>query len=171
MSCAIYNLLFLEWRPWLNRNSFSMGIGFGGDIYSMEGSQRLAKQNGNIILTDYPEGITPQKTTINYPFVCLTPLYRIDLGKPENRIALHIGPIVKFNFKGRLSAIGKNEMGEEVSYASKSLPLRPVTVDLSAFLYYKYICIYAQYSPCKIFKAGRGPQINTLSVGVGLRLY
>lgn len=148
-----------------SNNKHEIGLGFGIDWknYRMTGRTRFGSdESGNLIFTDYKQGVDPKFSRIKV-FSLTVPLkYRYHFTR---KFSAGLSAIVNFNTyastKTRYMEDGKN-----AKEMNKNIHQRPVTMDLQATVRWHSISIYAKYSPCSVLRSDFGPNFKGFSVGL-----
>ncbi len=154
----------LEWAyyPGTSDLSLSWGIGLNWKNYRMTGHTRFMKQDGMVMLGDYPEGADIKFSRLKVFSLTLPLMLRYDFTR---KIDFSFGPVVNFNTHASLKTRYTLE-GKKVKETAKDLHQNRVTVDVMAHFSVGTIGIYAKYAPCKVLNTEWGPDFRGFSAGM-----
>ncbi len=145
---------------------FSLGMGIDWRRITAHDKQlRWAKNDAGVTdLLPYPDADLARGRHSNLALFSLTfPLFiRQKLGSDG---AVWVAPTLRVNTGANLKASWKVD-DQKTTLETRKLGYRPVGFDLMGGVALDGIGIYARWSPSQVFKAGRGPEFNTLTVGL-----
>ena len=155
----------LQWDYKTNKGRDTWSVGFGVDWrnYRMTGHQRFVKDNeGNILLTTYPEGAEPQFSRIKVFSLQVPLLYSHRLAR---KFSLGIGPVLNWNTHSSIKTRYKVN-GEKYKDTAKDARVTPFTVDIMGTIRTPLLDFYVKYSPCHVLNTTFAPKFQSLSFGI-----
>lgn len=144
------------------RNAFRVGVGFTFRSFRMTGRRRFGKVDGNVALTDYPEGAEIDFSRIKVKSTSFVLGYE-RLLKRHSGIGVYA--ILNRNRKANLKTRYVLD-GEKRCEIDKHINQRPVTVDFMLEGHCRWVGLYVKYSPCSVLRTDFGPQFSSLSTGL-----
>lgn len=156
------NALALRYEPKNSPLSFALGIGYARQYYYSAAGTMLAKQDGNVIYTEYPAGSTERssKLRVNSMLIPLTVYVKV-----TKNFGFDFGPELIVNTRSRLTSRYYLESAKHKTIY-KNLPVRPVSYGLFFSVRLFDVRLYARYQPQNVLKDGRGPQFKSLTIGL-----
>ena len=154
-----------EWRPFGEKNVWSIGFGIGWRYYRMSNATYWVKTDNVMGLAPYAAGQDDRVTSMT-AFSLQVPITYTHYFTDEDGWGFTVGGIVNFNTGAH--ATREYSVGDEdFDIDLNKIGQRPVTIDLLAVVRIpSFPDVYCKYSPMKFFKSGRGPEMNQLSFGV-----
>lgn len=153
-----------DFTPEKWKTTFSVGAGINWRNYTLSGHDKLFyKGEDDVVRIIEREGKWSELSSrihtlgISFP-VLIKQSFTKDL-------ALSLGVQVNWNVLCRLNNYYEVE-DEEVSYMTKRIGERPLTVDLMGILHISKVGVYCKYSPMSVLKTDRGPEFKSISLGV-----
>ena len=164
---AFVTLFQLEMTKKKSLQTYSVGFMLDWRQYRFGTNQMLMKNAAeNVVLTDFPEGVSSRSTGVNIFSLSVPVLFRQRFGH-NSKISFSLGPVVNFNVHGSLT--NKYKMGDnEYDITTRHIGYRPITVDVMGVLNLNWIGLYVKYSPMSVFKDWRGPKFQSISFGIYL---
>ncbi len=159
---VIDHLIGMKFYPWQTGTAFSIGFGMTWRNYRMKGKTRFLKEDGNLILSEYPEGADIKFSRIKV-FSLTVPLM-VNQNLSRN-IELSVGPVVNFNTHASLKTVYKMD-GKTEKATDNNIHQNPVTIDLMANIQFKEIGLYFKYSPTNVLNTEFGPKFTSMSAGL-----
>ena len=151
-----------DYTPNNGRSTFSAGLGFDWRNWRMSDDKRFVKDDGNVVITDYPFGANPKFSRIKV-FSLQVPLnYTFNIGKG---FSVGGGPVLNFNTYSSIKTRYYVD-GEKVKDVDKNARVNPITVDIMGYVMTPALNFYVKYSPCNLLKSDHGPKFQTISVGL-----
>lgn len=148
-------------------NKMTLGFGMMWRNWRMtDRNQFVQSANGQIALQPYPADANPRFSRL-HSFMLTMPLTYIHKWKHGWRVA--VGPELCFKSpKDKYNTIKtRYELdGEKHKDITKGVHFTPVTVNLTASVMYKYVGIYARYSPMNVLDTDFGPSFQSFTVGL-----
>lgn len=160
----IEHLLAWEYSPWRNGSSFSIGFGLDWRNYRMTGRTRFIKENENLVLGSYPEGVDINFSRVKVFSLTIPLMFHQVI---YDRISFSLGPVINFNTHASLKTRYKVD-GEKHKLTDNNIHQTPVTVDFMGRLCFRSIGFYVKYSPSNVLKADFGPKFSSMSAGITL---
>lgn len=155
---------------------FSMGLGVNWRNFRMTGRSHFDKDaNENLIVSPYPEeaseiGSSRIKVfSISVPFV-----YAFHLGshwKIGLSTTLNINTFASIETQYRIAdteLVPNETVIHHVKESNSHIHHKPVSVDFGVHLNWRWIGVYAKYSPCKVLNHNFGPSFTPLTVGFSI---
>ena len=158
------NIISWEYSPWRNGNMLSMGFGLNWKNWRMTSRNRFIKDNGNIVIGDYPENADIQFSRIKVFSLTVPLTYTQHI---YDKIYLSVGPIININTHASIKTRYK-ENGVKVKETDSNIHQSPITVDLMANLRFKSIGLYFKYSPNNVLDTDYAPKFKSISTGLTL---
>ncbi len=164
---------------WYNRRQtqyFSLGLSFGWRNFRMTGHSRFLKDDNGILTTAaYPENASKTEFSRIKLFSLGIPFrYTFKLDKNWK---IDLATILNFNTYASVktryeltddSFYPNRTVTHKVKEMTKDLHQIPVSVDFMAQVHWKWLGVYAKYSPCKVLNTDWGPDFTPISVGFSL---
>ena len=148
---------------------FSLGLDFDWRNYRTTGRQRFVQDEAeNLVMTSYPTKASRTYSSRIKTFSVGIPLrYTFVLPKHWR---VDVAAVVRFNtFATAESYYDVPDAAMQVNHHVKEsyshLHQTPVSVDFKARLLWRFIGMYATYSPCRVLNADYGPKFTPFSVG------
>lgn len=164
---GVRNLIGIRWSKGAYTPSFSIGFGYGGQLYAAQEGFMYAKDGSNLILIPADDGSRIRSTDLFVWNFQVPLLFTLPIGRNVEFVA---GAVGCFN----TYAEAKTELEIDKSkYKTlyKGLQQRLFTVELTASL---GICdilgVYASWSPMSLFQAPYGPKLKSWSIGATINL-
>lgn len=146
------------------KNIYMLGAGINWKNFRMTDNNRFIKEGNHVSLGHYPEGATPDFSRIKVFSLSLSPAYRHKLSR---HWAVEFSPGIHFNTYSSIKTRYEQE-GIKHKLLEKGLRVNPISLDLTASLHYRWLGVYAKYSPTPVFRNGFGPDFRTFSFGIVL---
>lgn len=165
-----------RWYTRGDRSYFSVGLAFDWRNYRLTNRTRFVKNDDeSITLAPYPAEATKTHSSRIKTFSVGIPFrYGFVIGKYSS---VDLAAILNFTpYASALSSyeVNDSEMieGETVTHRvndfTKGLHQQKVSVDLMARFHWRWLGVYAKYSPCHVLNPDFGPKFSALSVGLAL---
>lgn len=164
---------------WYTRNRkqyFSMGLGVNWRNFRMTGRSRFDKDtNANLIISPYPEEVSEigssriKVFSISVPFT-----YAFHLG---NQWKVGFSATLNFNTFASIETqyrivdtelVPNETVVHHVKEGDSHIHHQPVSVDFGVLLNWRWLGVYAKYSPCKVLNTDFGPSFTPLTVGFSI---
>ncbi len=145
----------------------SVGLGIDWKNYKLKSTQRFVVNEAGVSVSTYPDAATHRKSRVKVFALELPILFRQRI---FSHFDLLVGEVTNFNVHASVLTTYVCDNKKVRQCVTKGLHRSPVTFDLIAGVNYRKIGAYVRYSPCRVFKKGYGPMLQTLSVGVALGL-
>ena len=142
----------------------SMGFGLNWKNWRMTSRNRFIKDNGNIVIGDYPENADIQFSRIKVFSLTVPLTYTQHI---YDKIYLSVGPIININTHASIKTRYKED-GVKVKETDSNIHQSPITVDLMANLRFKSIGLYFKYSPNNVLDTDYAPKFKSISTGLTL---
>ena len=143
------------------------GLGLDWRQYRMTGQTRFAKEDGNIVLTGYPEGADVSHSRLKI-FSLYFPLrYNYYI---TNRWAVSAGVLLHLNTRASIKSIYTTPDDGKVKDFHRGIHQRRFTTEFIGKITYKGWGVYAKYSPFDVLESDFGPSFKSLSVGLCIGL-
>lgn len=148
-------------------HSLSTGLGVLLRNYRMVDDYRFAQdEQGHIAIDTYPEGANPKFSRIHTNYMTLTAKYQYK----HRGWKFVVGPEFDFNRAGRSgnrSIKTRYTLDDEKQKdVAKGIHANNFNLNLYAGVGYKFLGVYARYSPSSVLNKNYGPDFNTMSVGI-----
>lgn len=147
------------------RTNFMLGVGMQWRRIALDNMRwNRDDDTRNVSYGPWDEKYYDRKSSLNTYSLTLPLMIIQPLGKDWR---LSAGAKACFN-------VGANAHSEyrydDIRYTDtfSHLHQRPVTVELTGALTWEGIGLYVNYAPCNTFKDGRGPKLNTFTIGIAL---
>ena len=89
-------------------------------------------------------------------------LFTQDIGK---KVSFSVDPVVNFNAWGWVN--NDYDIGDDnIDISTRKIGQRPVTIDIMGVLEYEEFGIFCKYSPMSVFKKDRGPEFQSITLGL-----
>ena len=151
--------------------AFSTGIGMTWRNYHIGGNQNLVVNNGITSIGSAPEGIKYTYSRLR-TFELNVPLMYEWQPKSMSGFYLSTGVIFGVNvftsYKVKYRNPDTNKKTKEV--LGKQYQINPFSFSGLVQAGYKDIGVYFKYTPTSVFKKEKGPEVQTISVGLSLAL-
>lgn len=168
--------LSFRWYTPSRKLFFSMGFSLDWRNYSLTNRTRFLKdEQKNIIISTYPEEASDTKRSRIKTFSIGIPFrFGTNLGRG---FTADIAAILNFNTYASILSLYEvkdNEMipGQTVTHHikdfDKNIHQQKVTVDFMAQLHWRFIGVYAKYSPCHVLNTNYAPKFTPLSFGLSI---
>lgn len=149
-------------------NSFSLGVGINWRNYRTTLGNCFTVTDGQVGISQYPEGVEPRLSRIKIFSVQFPLLYgqKLPFGIFNDKMTLRFGPI--FNFNSHASVLTAWR-GDKVSteYKVNGINVRPFTIDAFASLHlWGFVSLYARYSPYYALTGHKQPNFHQFSTGI-----
>lgn len=162
-----------EWRPYGKKNVWSLGFGIGWRRYKIKDDKYLDRgfnlvtgvPTDMLVPTDFPQGAENKSSSLSV-FSLQVPVTYTHYFTDEDGWGITLGGIVNFNTGAHANhSYSQGDYDHDIDVCK--IGQRPVTIDLLAMVRIpSFVDVYFKYSPTKLFKSGRGPEVNQLSFGV-----
>lgn len=168
--------LAYRWYFRSKKQHFTVGVSFGWRNFRMTGRTRFAKDEaGNLSFAPYPDEASKiESSRIKLFSIGLPFRYGFKLGQ---HWSADLAAILNFNTFASIESrykVPDTEMipGETVVHRVKEsdthIHQKKVSVDFMAQVHWRFLGVYAKYSPCKVLNPEFGPSFTPLSVGISL---
>ena len=160
---GILNLLGIEYDTG-HGQKISLGIGLDWHYYRMHYKTMtfFKDSQGMIQVGEMPDSVGKRSSMLKI-FSLQFPLMFHQ--RVTEDFSVFAGGIMNWNANGWLKQHYKRG-DREFDLTTHSIGQRPITFDLMGGLSYNDIGLYVRYRPQNVLKAGRGPEFNTLSMGI-----
>jgi len=146
-------------------HSLSAGLGIHTQVLETVGSNYFVKNpDRTITMAPFDETQADRHSEFNFFSLQVPVLYKFRFGHKENW-RLTFGPVVNFNTGGHIKT-SWNEGDNHYTVKTKSIGLRPVTVDAIVGFSWQGIGLYARYAPMQRLKSYTGLKFGTFSTGI-----
>lgn len=151
------------------RHHVSIGLGFAWRNFRLTGHSRFEQNDQGILeITPYPAEATKTDYSRIKLFSISVPFrYGYHFNKQWTAF---LGANLNFNTYASAETRYKHtdpatKVTRRVVESSTDIHQKPISVDLVAQLQWRWIGLYAKYSPCKVLNTDFGPSFTPLSVG------
>lgn len=154
------------WKPYTKKAPFyfSAGVGlFWRSWRIKDGNMFMKNDNGNNVITTFPEGTSPKFSRIKVLSVSF-PLLAHYWTKAAT---FAFGPVVNLNVKSSIKNKWETDGVEQKQYFN-DIHVNPVTVDFICMIKFSNIGVYGKYSPCSMLDGKYGLKYKTFSFGLYL---
>ncbi len=145
----------------------SIGLGLDWKNYRLKSTERFDASDNGVSVGSYPAAATHRKSRLKVFALELPIIFRQRI---LSHTDLFVGEITNFNVHSSVLTTYEMENEKVKQCVGKGLHQSPVTFDLIAGVNYRKVGAFVRYSPCRVFKKGFGPKIQTLSAGLVLGL-
>ena len=155
-----------DWHPYGKKNIWSVGLGLAWHHLAMKNDKYWVKGANDMMgMLPYAENQSERGTSLQM-FSLQVPLMYTHYFDNECKWGLSLGAAVNFNLNA--SANRHYEFGgEDYDVTTKKIGQRPVTFEGMVIAHIpSFPDIYCKYSPSKVFKDNRGPEMKMLSFGL-----
>lgn len=168
-----FNLTILQYdytpKNW--KTTFSAGLGFNWRAYTLSGHDKyFEKQTDNwIIVHDKPgtidgKSISDLSSNVHTTSLSMPLLIKQRFGKS---FAVSVGAQLNLSIWGRIH--NYYEQGDHsIDDYTKDIGQRDFTVDVLGILHFGGFGVYCKYSPMSVLKKERGPEFQSLAIGICL---
>ncbi len=166
MEIAWDRIIGLQYKPMAKGPAFSLGFGVGWKNYGFKDRNNYFAGNRNEIYIGKYEGEQiPQSSrlkvfSLRVPFMVSQKLVY--------DFKLNAGVVMNVNTHASIKNCYLREDDVKVEESFSGVPVRKVSWDLMGSLNWNCLGVYVKYSPQTLFKAGKGPQFKTFTIGFGL---
>lgn len=150
-----------------SRHILTAGLGLDWRQYRMKGHTRFAKEDGNIVLTGYPEGadVSHSRLKIFSLYVPLRYTYCITKGW-----AVSAGALLHLNTRASIKSLYSTPEEGRIKDFQRGIHQRRFTTEFIGEITYRGWGIYAKYSPFDVLESDFGPSFKSFSVGFRIGL-
>lgn len=149
-------------------NSFSLGVGINWRNYRTTLENCFFVNDGQVEISDYPEGVEPRLSRIKIFSVQFPLLYRqkLPFGITKERLAIALGPIFNLNSHASVLTAWRGEKSSS-EYKVNGINVRPFTIDLFAMVHL-FECggLYVRYSPYNALTGHNHLNFHQFSTGI-----
>jgi len=141
------------------------GIGFDWNNYRFRNDIMLLKDS--VQLSYRNTGINYKKNKLTSCYITAPLMIKANLFRDKDGEAFHISAGAQFGYliNSHIKQKVKNE-GDQKLKVDGDFNLVDFRIGYAAYVGYKGINFYVKYFPDGAFKSGRGPEVNTLSMGL-----
>lgn len=155
------------------RNMVQVGMGVNLRNYRMTGVNRFDMSDGNVVVTDYPEGADGKFSRVEVFSLCFPIAYTYyspvkALGK--SHLAFKLSAVLNWNSHASMLTQYELADGTKVKENYDRIGQRKFSVDVMLGVQVApAIGLYFKYSPCDVFKSGTtSPKFQSISTGISL---
>lgn len=150
-------------------HSLRTGLGVMFRNYRMVDDFRFTQnEQGHIAIEPYPEGANPKFSRIRTNYLTLNAKYQYK----HRGWKFVVGPEFDFcpdrNNRNRTIKTRYSLDGDKYKDVTKDIHANNFNFNLYAGVGYKFLGVYARYSPSSVLNKNFGPDFNTMSVGIKL---
>lgn len=158
-----WTIMQFDYKTNKGRDTWSVGFGVDWRNYRMNDRHRFVKDNeGNILLTTYPEGAEPKFSRVKVFSLQVPLLYSHRLA---HKFSLGIGPVLNWNTHSSIKTRYKVN-GEKYKDTANDARATPFTVDIMGTIRTPLLDFYVKYSPCHVLNTTYAPKFQSLSFGI-----
>ena len=157
-----WNIFSIDYAPWRNGWGLVSGIGIDWRNFRMTGHSRFVKEDGELYISNYPEGADIEFSRIKVFSVTIPAL--LEWQSQTKCFFVNAGAIFNFNTYASLKTRYKLD-GEKVKEFHKNIHQTPFTVDFTVMGGWDNLAAYFKYSPMRVLQTEYAPQFNAISVG------
>ncbi len=155
------------------KQSFGIGIEFNWRNYRMTGNSRFfrADNDNNLTIAPYPTEVSDIQSSRIKTFSVGIP-FTFTFRLPHDWF-IDLRPTLRFNTHASAKSFYKiADLEEHVTHhveeAYNDIHQQKVSVDFTAQVHWRWLGLYATYSPCKVINKAYGPQFSTFTTGFSL---
>lgn len=146
-------------------HSVSMGLGLHWQDFTIKGNRFFHKNpDGTLSLLPYEERQIKGWSQLSFFSLQIPLLYGINFGH-RRYCGFQVGPVLNFNTGAHITTKYESE-GSEYKVRTGDIHQRKVTVDAMAMFNYRWIGIYARYSPMKRLSTSTALEFGSFSTGI-----
>lgn len=170
-----YNLNFLEMDFPFSRYNWAVvtGLGMRWNRYRLDTNEYFKEVDGVTVLLPAPEGVIYTASRLNTTSLTIPLLLEWQKRKRHNCqyfFSAGLVGVIKTMSSSKVTYLDEQKGKSRVDKMDGGMNLRPVTVDFLLQAGYKWIGVYAKYSPMTLFEKGKGPELHPVSIGLHLHL-
>lgn len=145
----------------------SSGLGFSWHNFFLENNTRFAEHDDNTVVEPAPKGISYKKSRLRTFQVNIPLLLEIQI-RPKHSDTFYLsgGVVGGINLFSSQKVKYTDVRGKNIKEVDKGLNVSRLTMDFMAQIGYGDLGIYAKYSPFSLFQNGKGPNVQTASIGI-----
>ena len=158
-----FTVVSYDYTPKGASQTYSIGLGLNWRNYGLkDNGTSLVKANNLVGLAPFPANAGSRYSSVQTLGINIPLLFTQKVSKS---VSLSVGPIVNFNAWGWVNR--DYELGDDDnSISTRKIGQRPVTVDVMGIVDIDGFGIFCKYSPMKVFKKDRGPEFNSVTLGL-----
>lgn len=160
-----WTLVQMDYTPDGASQTYSVGAGLNWRNYGLKDNGSAFVKTGDLVnLGGFPVGAESRFSSIQTLGINIPLLFTQRIGED---ISFTVGPIVNFNAWGwakRNYEIGDTDFEE----STRKIGQRPVTVDILGVFDFDGLGVFCRYSPMSVLKKDRGPEFQSITVGLYL---
>lgn len=160
-----WTVLQYNYKPKGAKQTYSIGLGLNWRNYGLkDNNTSFQKVNDVVGLGKFPANAGSRYSAVHTLGINIPLLFTQDIGK---KVSFSVGPIVSFNAWGWVN--NDYDIGDDnFDISTRKIGQRPVTVDIMGVLEYEEFGIFCKYSPMSVFKKDRGPEFQSITLGLYL---
>ena len=160
-----FNWTFLQYdyTPKNMKTTFSAGLGLDWRNYTLSGHNKMFAKLGDVVRVG---ASTPEMENLS------SSIHTMALSMPllvkqrfSKNFAISLGAQLNWNVRGLINN-DFDQGDDECDIDTKKIGERPFTVDMLGIIHIWEIGLYCKYSPMSVLKQDRGPEFQSLAVGV-----
>lgn len=163
------DLNFMQYSLPMGRHlGWVTGMGFKWNEYWFEGNNNIMEENGVIVpRVPIDPGVVYEKSKLNTAYLTVPILLETQFGqKGRGYIAAGVIGDLKLSSKTKLKYVQDGTRKKDK--VQGDFNLAPLRYHFTARLGYRFIRLFATYSPMQLFKNNTGPEIYPVTVGLTL---
>jgi len=166
LSELTFRMVSASFYPFRKGLSLSAGLDLGYKSVRISGDNKFTKDGDNVILTPFDSRYTRQMSAIRYNYVGVPVLLSYDA---KSVFRIFAGAGIDYNFNGRIRDKYRLD-GQKIKDKTSNVQLERLTWYYTAGMAFEGFGVYCKYSPCNVLAGGTGPEFQTWSVGLYIRV-
>ena len=158
-----WTVLQYDYTPKNMKTTFSAGLGLDWRNYTLSGHNKMFAKLGDVVRVG---SATPEMENLS------SSIHTMALSMPllvkqrfSKNFAISLGAQLNWNVRGLIN--NDFDQGDDrCDIDTKKIGERPFTVDMLGIVHIWEIGLYCKYSPMSVLKQDRGPEFQSLAVGV-----
>lgn len=152
-----------DYTPKNAKQTYSIGLGLNWRNYGLKDNGTAFLKAGDVVgLAEFPNNAGSRYSSVQTLAINVPLLFTQKVSKD---VSITVGPIVNFNAGGWVKR--SFELGDdEYDVSTRKIGQAPVTVDVFGMVDIDGFGLFCKYSPMKVFKKDRGPEFNSVTLGL-----